>query len=138
MYEIKKLNNIGYNRVIEYESWTVANLRACPDTKLEAITSFQKHFETDEVFILLSGKACLIVLEGEIFDSNKLTFINLEPNKAYNIKKGVYHQHVLSDDANLCIVENQNTDDDLNSKRIYLSDEEILEFRSKAKENVYV
>ena len=134
MYEIKKGNQIGYNRVIEYGEWTVANLAACPDTKIDAITSFQKHFETDEVFILLSGKACLIVLEGDIFDSNKLKFINLEPNKFYNIKKGVYHQHVLSDDANLCIIENRNTDDDLNSKRIYLTDEEINEFRKVAKE----
>ena len=55
MYEIKKGNQIGYNRVIEYGEWTVANLAACPDTKIDAITSFQKHFETDEVFILLSG-----------------------------------------------------------------------------------
>lgn len=138
MYEIKKGDQLGYNRVIEYDKWVVANLSACPDTKLEAINSFQKHFETDEVFILLSGKACLIVLEGDKFDSNKLTFINLESNKFYNIKKNVYHQHVLSDDANLCIVENSNTDDDLNSKRIYLTEEELQQFYEVAKEQIDV
>ena len=138
MIEIKNGNLNGYNRVIEYDKWLVANLSACQDTKLEAITSFQKHFETDEVFILLKGKACLIVLEGDKFDVNKLHFINMEPNKFYNIKKGFYHQHVLSDDANLCIVENSNTDDELNSHRIHLTEDEINEFIKIGKVNIHV
>ena len=138
MIDIKKGDLKGYNRVIEYDKWLVANLSACEDTKLEAIASFQKHFETDEVFILLKGKACLIVLEGDKFDVNKLTFINMEPNNFYNIKKGFYHQHVLSDDANLCIIENSNTSDDLNSHRIHLTEDEIKQFIQVGKENIYV
>lgn len=138
MYEIKKCDESGYNRIVEFDGWTVANLAFCEDTKIEAITSFQKHLETDEVFILLSGKACLIVLEADYFDADKLVFLNMKPNTVYNIKKNAYHQHVLSEDANLCIVENKNTDDDINSKRIYLSEEEIAQFVKLAKEKIDV
>ena len=80
MIEIKNNDASGYNRVIEYESWTVANLATCPDTYLEKINSFQRHHATDEVFILLKGNASLIILESDIFDLNKIKVINLEPN----------------------------------------------------------
>lgn len=138
MIEIKKCDNSGYNRVIEYGAWTVANLGYCDDTSIDKIDSFQKHYETDEVFILLKGNAYLILLDGDIFDVNKLKFVKLLPNNVYNVKKGVYHQHVLSEDANLLIVENRNTDDDKNSKRLYLTEDEIDSFKVIAKENIHV
>lgn len=138
MYEVKKCNCKGYNRVIEYADWVVANLASCEDTNINSITSFQKHLETDEVFILLEGKACLIVLEGDKFDVNNLTFINLEYNKCYNIKKNTFHQHILGDNSNLCIIENSNTSDELNSVRIYLTKEEIENFIKIAEEKFNV
>ncbi len=133
MIEIKNNDAIGYNRIINYDAWTVANLSSCPDTCIERIDSFQKHFETDEVFILQKGNATLIILESDEFNIDKLKFIRLEPNKLYNVKKNTYHQHVLDENSNLLIVENSNTSDDLNSKRIYLTDKQKEEFISYAR-----
>jgi hypothetical protein len=129
MIEIKKCDSSGYNRVVEYDKWTVANLATCPDTYLEKIDSFQKHFETDEVFVLLKGSAMLFILESDEFNIEKLKTYKLEPNKVYNVCKNTYHQHILGDDSNVLIIENSNTSDDLNSKRLYLDDQEIKFFR---------
>ena len=40
-----------------------------------------------------------------------------------------YHQHILGDDSNVLIIENSNTSDDLNSKRLFLNELEIKIFR---------
>lgn len=137
MIKIDVNNRLGYNRIVEFESWTVANLSSCSDTTINGVTWFQKHNETDEVFILLEGSACLILLEGDKFDVNKLQFVHMEKDKAYTIKKNVYHQHVLGENTNLCIVENSNTCDD-NSPQINLSQEQINEFIEFAKEKINV
>ena len=129
MIEIKKCDASGYNRVVEYEGWTVANLATCPDTYLDKIDSFQKHYETDEVFVLLKGSATLFILESDEFNLEKLKAIKLEPNKVYNVKKNTYHQHILGEDSNVLIIENSNTSDDLNSVRLYLNDSEIKFFK---------
>lgn len=137
MIEIKEMNKEGYNRVINFGDWTVANLSHNLDTDLERITYFQKHNLTDEVFILLEGQACLVLLEGDKFDPKALKFYSMEKNFCYNIKKNVYHQHILSKDANVCIIENRDTCDD-NSPVYYLNEDELAMFRKIAKEKVHV
>jgi len=43
----------------------------------------------------------------------------MQPNKTYNIKRGVFHTHTLSQDAKVLIVENQDTNDS-NSPKIMI------------------
>ena len=83
----------------------------------------QKHDETDEVFVLLSGRCILFIGEGTE-KIEEISAVDMEPMKIYNIKKGVYHTHTLSEDAKLLIVENQNTDDS-NSPKINLSNKNL-------------
>jgi len=58
---------------------------------------------------------------GEGEESVSHLFVQkMEPEKIYDIKRGVWHSHVLSEDAKVLIVENENTSP-LNSPRIRLT-----------------
>ena len=66
--------------------------------------------------MLLEGEAIMYYLIDQ-----QIHQLKLKRNKVYNVKKGLYHTHVLSRDAKLLIVEESNTSYD-NSKRIYLDE----------------
>lgn len=109
--EIKELNTEGYLPVISYGGWRLAQLRFCEDLLIENIRTMQKHEETDEVFVLLKGEGMLFT--GGRFDRvDDVSCVRLEPLKLYNVKKGVWHNHVISEDATVLIIENDNTSDD--------------------------
>lgn len=119
--EIKEFTDTGYSPVVDFESWRVAVLNYIDELLPENIDNMQKHDETDEVFVLLSGRCILFIGEGKE-KIEEISAVDMEPMKIYNIKKGVYHTHTLSKDAKLIIVENRNTDDS-NSPKINLSNE---------------
>jgi hypothetical protein len=109
LLEVKEYTGEGYKPVIDYESWRVAVLKYCDELLPENITKMQRHDESDEVFVLLQGKFMLFIGEGKDKVEN-IEGVWLEPLKFYNVKKGVYHTHSLSEDAVVLIVENRNTD----------------------------
>ncbi len=65
----------------------------------------ERHMETDEVFVLLSGRAFLIVEAAAGYSP-----IDMEPETVYNVRKAVWHHIVVSRDACVLIVENSDTD----------------------------
>nr|WP_275113938.1 hypothetical protein [Psychromonas antarctica] len=88
----------------------------------DKIDNFQCHNETDEVFVLLSGKCILFC--AELDEKNNIIEIiswDMEINKIYNIKRGVYHTHTLNKEAKVLIVENRDTDDN-NSPKIMIDE----------------
>lgn len=93
----------GYAAVHSFESWRVAYLTyaECFDN----ITQLERHNKTDEIFVLLEGSAVLFI--GE--DAKQ---VEMEKNKMYNVKKGVWHNVKVSKDALLMIVENDDTSAD--------------------------
>ncbi len=111
--EIKEYTEEGYKPVIDFESWRVAVLNYCDELLPEEITNIQKHDESDEAFILLSGKCILFIYDEH---SDKILGYDMVPKKIYNIKKSTYHTHTLTKDAMVLIVENQNTSDDNSPK----------------------
>ena len=48
---------------------------------------------------------------------------DMEPNKLYNVKRGIWHSHTFSEDAKVLIVENRDTTDE-NSPFVDLSEEQ--------------
>ena len=119
LLEIKTYSEEGYRPVIDYDSWRVAVLNYCDELLPENITKFQRHDETDEVFVLLKGSCILFIGEGD----EEITEIHaqpMEPLKLYNVKKSVWHSHTLSQDAMVLIVENRDTTD-ANSPEIKLN-----------------
>jgi cupin superfamily acireductone dioxygenase involved in methionine salvage len=117
---VSEYNATGYAPVVDFQTWRVAMLNYIDELDADKIDNFQCHSETDEVFVLLSGKCILFCAE---VDNNKkiidISCWDMQPNKIYNIKRGVYHTHTLTEDAKVLIVENRDTCDD-NSPKIMI------------------
>ena len=122
LLEVSEYNTAGYSPVVDFQAWRVAMLNYIDELEADQIDNFQCHNETDEVFVLLSGKCILFC--AELDEKNNIIDIvswDMEMNKTYNIKRGIYHTHTLSEDAKVLIVENRDTDDN-NSPKIMIDD----------------
>lgn len=98
----------GYKPLIDFNDWRVAYLNYIDELDPENINRLEKHLETDEVFVLLKGEGVLFIGAGD--ESNpELTSHRMEPCKLYNVKKGAWHNIVLSKDATILLVENRDT-----------------------------
>lgn len=111
-----------YMPLIDYQSWRVALMNYTSDLTPDRINRMQKHTETDEVFVLLTGRCILFLGEGKETVTT-IHAVDMEPYKLYNVKKDCWHSHTFSVDAHVLIVENRDTDD-LNSPFAGLSEEQ--------------
>lgn len=108
LLEVREHLGAGYQPLVDFASWRVAILNFAEDLRVENITRMQRHNETDEVFVLLKGCCILFIGEG----AETVTAIHarqLQPGKLYNVRKGVWHHHTLSEDAMVLVVENRDT-----------------------------
>jgi len=122
LLEIHNCEGTGYKPLIDYDKWRVAILRYSDELLPERIITMQRHNETDEVFVLLEGRCILFI--GEVNDTiTSIAGIDLEPQKIYNVKRGVWHSHTLSNDASVLIVENRDTTNQ-NSPKKFLNDDQ--------------
>jgi mannose-6-phosphate isomerase-like protein (cupin superfamily) len=122
LLEVREHDAPDYKPLIDYGAWRVALMNYTPDLTPDRINRMQKHTETDEVFVLLSGRCILFLGEGE----ERVTAVHavdMEPHKLYNVKRGVWHSHTFSEDAKVLIVENRDTVDE-NSPFVGLSGEQ--------------
>ncbi len=106
--EIKEFSGDGYQSLIYFGSWRVAILRWIETSLPEAISTMERHMQTDEVFVLLAGKAAL-VLGGNGAAASCLQVQSLENGKIYNVRQAAWHTTLLSRDASILIVENRDT-----------------------------
>lgn len=109
--EICEFPAADYMPLVDYEGWRVAVLAYCENTRAENIHTMQKHEETDEVFVLLRGKVTLLTA-GSGETPGEVVLHEMEPMKTYNVKKGVWHNHILDEEGVVLIVENRNTCDE--------------------------
>ncbi|WP_312369775.1 hypothetical protein [Lachnoclostridium sp.] len=117
--EVVSYDRDGYQPLIDFESWRVAILNYCDELSIDQIENMQKHNKTDEVFVLLEGECTLFT--GGMGDSlEEIDAIFMEPNRIYNVKKGVWHTHTLNQQGKVLIVENRDTSDE-NSPTILLN-----------------
>ena len=106
--EIKQYDGEGYHPLIDFGSWRVAILRWIDSMQPEKITYMERHTLTDEVFVLLSGKAILVV-GGNSAQVSGVFPQELESGRFYNVKQNIWHTILLSRDASILIVEENNT-----------------------------
>ena len=98
----------GYRPLVDFASWRVAILNFSQDLRVENIKRLQRHNETDEVFVLLAGRFLLLTAEGEEC-ATRIHAEDLQAGLVYNVRRGVWHNHVLSPDARVLVVENRDT-----------------------------
>ena len=88
----------GFQVLKEFEGWKIGYLRY--NDRFSKFDQFERHLETDEVFVLLEGCATLYTDEESC---------EMVRHALYNIPKGVWHHIVVSEDATVLVVENSNT-----------------------------
>lgn len=108
LIEIREYSGPDYQPLVDYQNWRVAIINYTSDLTPDKINQMQKHTETDEVFVLMTGRCILFIGEGEE-TVTKVHGVDMEPYKAYNIKRSVWHSHTFSEDARVLIVENRDT-----------------------------
>jgi ureidoglycolate hydrolase len=108
LLQIEAYDGIGYKPLIDFGTWRVAYLRFIDELIPENIHRLERHVETDEVFVLLSGQAVLFIGDGDA-EIEKLYYEVMQPNKLYNVSQNVWHACVLSRDATILLVENRDT-----------------------------
>ena len=94
-----------YRRLVSNAKWTLASLNYAPRFDEKNIVDLERHNLTDETFVLLAGKATLLVGEGA-------ERVKMEPLKLYNVRAGVWHNIFVSKDARVLVAENANTSKD--------------------------
>jgi len=108
LLEIRSYTGEGYRPLIDFGAWRVAILRYIDELLPERLTHMQRHDETDEVFVLLTGRCILYLGEGGA-RVDAIRAFDMEPLKLYNVKRSAWHTHTLSKDATVLIVENCDT-----------------------------
>jgi ureidoglycolate hydrolase len=108
LLEIRKYDGAGYQPLIDYGAWRVAILRWEQSMLPEKMEFMERHTQTDEVFVLLNGQATLI-LGGNNQKAEGMYQQMMEKGKLYNVKRNAWHTIMLSRDASILIVENQDT-----------------------------
>lgn len=98
----------GYSPFLIREGWQIAQLNYIPLQGLHDIEKIDVHFETDEVFILLSGTAILLSFEKEN-DKLSIESVRMQKGVVYNIPAGQWHNIAMDTDAHMLIVEKSDT-----------------------------
>jgi ureidoglycolate hydrolase len=123
--EIKEYTGEGYRPLIDFVTWRVAILRWIETSPADKITYMERHMQTDEVFVLLAGRAAL-VMGGSGAGAEGLQVQTMESGKLYNVRQAAWHTVLLSRDASILIVENQDTGES-NTEYFYLTVEQKQE-----------
>lgn len=108
LLEIHTHEGPAYRPLVDHGAWRVAMLNYCDELLPENLTRLQRHDETDEVFLLLQGRCILFIGDGAEA-AGEVAAVDLAPGKVYNVKRGVWHNHTLSPDASVLVVENRDT-----------------------------
>lgn len=110
----------SYLPLVDYQTWRVALLREDENLTPWTIPFFERHNETDEVFVLLEGSCMLIWTEEEKPALEDMRAEIMKPGVVYNVTRGTWHSSALTEETQVLIVENVDTNDD-NSEYYYLT-----------------
>jgi hypothetical protein len=108
LIEQYRTDDKGYHPFLIRDGWQVAQLNYIPDQDMYNIDKLEVHRRTDEVFVLLKGKAVLI---GATFQDGSPDYVlqPMEPRVAYNVVMNSWHNIVMMPGSEILIVEKSNT-----------------------------
>ncbi|MBR3086850.1 MAG: DUF1116 domain-containing protein [Kiritimatiellae bacterium] len=100
--DIVEYGGEGYRRLVAGAKWTVATLNYASRFDRRNLCELERHILTDETFVLLAGKATLLI-------GRDAREIEMEPLKYYNVRAGIWHHILVSPDARVLVAENADT-----------------------------
>jgi len=125
---VKKHDMAGYAVCIDSaESWVVAVNNASATSDPDEVNFFGSHANTDETFILVTGKACIAVAPYETPED--FTMMPMEQGACYNVRRKTWHTVLMSPGSKVAICENRNP----SSERYQLSAGGLQRLSSQAK-----
>ena len=136
LLEIRDYDGAGFKPLIFFDSWRVAILRYLDELQPDRIDSMERHTETDEVFVLLRGRGTLL-LGGSGTKCEGVLSQPMEIGRIYNVKRFAWHTVLLSSDASVLLVENNDTDQH-NSEYDKLSTEQRAKIMEMAKTEFFM
>lgn len=131
LVEIGEYFGVGFQPVLDFEGWRVAMKRAAESTSPAKFHSVDRHNETNEVFVLTTGQAEMLLME----EGNKPVTFHLFPmelNVAYSVQAKAWHHVFMSDDAHIIVFERSNTTRE-NSDYFELDADTIAAIRSRVR-----
>jgi len=111
--DILEHNGTEFRRLVSNAKWTLASLNWAPRFDEDHLVELERHLLTDEVFVLLQGRAVLLL--GENAER-----VEMKPLQYYNVRAGIWHHILVSKDARVLVAENANTSKD-NTEYLSLS-----------------
>ena len=99
----------GLKRVYENSKWMVGIKNWKPANDVANIDCLERHNETDELFILLSGSCLLLSANEKAGGRLDIQATRMESGKVYNIPRTLWHNTVTSKDVKLILVEDSAT-----------------------------
>ena len=102
----------GFKIMAEFDGWKIGILRY--NERFSRFGELERHLLTDEVFVLMSGKATLYTDHETV---------EMEPCAVYTVPAGVWHHIVVNEDASVIVVENRNTSIENTEKRYFEQEE---------------
>ncbi len=103
MIEILNYNGEDFKAVFESGEWKIGILRY--SKRFSSFKALERHLLTDEVFVLLKGKATLYIKDQK----DKTKIYKMKKQTVYNVPKKVWHHIKVSRNATVLVVENSNT-----------------------------
>jgi ureidoglycolate hydrolase len=132
MIQIGQYSGSGYRSLVSFGQWRVAVLNYLEELQPDKVLSMERHNATDEVFVILAGKA-MLVIGGNLDEVQTPGFYPMEIGKTYNVKCHTWHTVMMSRNAKLLIIENEDTSTS-NSEYFFLSNEVKAVIQEKARE----
>lgn len=126
--QLLEFDGEGMKRVFENEKWMVGVKNWKPANDISGIDSLERHNQTDELFVLLSG-SCTLLYANEMNGALVIEAEKMQPMKVYNIPRSLWHNTVTTKDVKLILIEDSSTGME-NSDVLTLSEEQISRARS--------
>ena len=98
----KRTSMEGFEPIFHTPNFKCAFITLSPQYAFGKVKEMKRHNDSDEVFVLLSGKAVLLTREE---NSTEYTKTVLEYQTAYNVQQGTWHYLAVSEDALVFVAE---------------------------------
>ncbi|MDR0638527.1 MAG: hypothetical protein LBG27_06460 [Spirochaetaceae bacterium] len=127
---VSEFSGEGMSRVYENRKWMVGIKNWKPANDITGIDCLERHNETDETFVLLSGH-CTLIYANEEAGGLDVRAVVMEPFKVYTIPAALWHNTVTRRDTKMMLIEDSATGQ-ANSDVMTLSPDQIAEVQKLA------